>query len=294
MQRSFIQPIRLALVGAFIGVAGLVPGISGGTVAVIAGIYDELIGALRGLLRRRVQWRKQLLFLLPLAAGCVAAVFLFAQVIEFMLHEYPNQMGMFFVGLIVGTVPFLYRRAAGNQFKPAHILPLAICFTLLVLLLLAKPEPRAVITSLDLYTTLLVFAAGFISAATAIIPGISGSIVLYLIGMYATLIASIRDFNLPVLLILAVGAVIGLLTFTRLIYFLLQRFYHLTYFSIIGLILGSAVNIWPGLSQGLPGFIDGIILICGFCLAMLFHGKFGMGKIHEGYNASGNTNGHNI
>lgn len=286
MQGGILQSARLALVGAFIGLTGLVPGISGGTVAVIAGIYDELIGSLRGLLRRRVEWRKQMLFLLPLSAGCVAAVFLFAQVIEYMLLVHPIQMNMFFVGLIVGTVPFLYRRAVGKQFNPSYILPLAISFTLLVMLVLAQPEPRAVITSLDLKAALLVFAAGFISSATAIIPGISGSVVLLLIGMYSTLIVSIRDFNLPVLLILAVGALFGLLTFTRLIYFLLQRFYHLTYFSIIGLILGSAVNIWPGISQGLAGFIDGLIMIAGFCLAMLFHGKFGMGKKPDGYNAN--------
>lgn len=265
------RPAKLFVLGMFMGIAGLVPGISGGTVAIIAGIYDELIAALRGLMRRPVEWRKLLPFLLPLSAGCVAAVFLFAQIIDFMLLEYPNQMNMFFVGLIVGTVPFLYQRAAGKHFKPLLMLPLAVSFVLLVMLFMATPETTAPITSLNPTAILLVFTAGFLSTATVIIPGISGSMILVLIGMYSTMITAIRDFDLAVLLVLAFGALVGLLTISRLIYFLLRRFYHITYFAIIGLILGSVLNIWPGISQDISGFLDALIMIAGFCLALLFH-----------------------
>lgn len=269
---KFANPIKLALTGAFIGVVGLIPGVSGGTVAVIAGIYDELIGALRGIMHRG-QRIKQLYFLLPLMAGCVAAVFLFAQIIDHMLLKYPDQMNIFFVSLIIGTIPFLYRRASGKKFNPLLMAPLAISFTLLVALFLAQPEMDFNITGLDTRAVLLVFAAGFLSTATVIIPGISGSMILVLIGMYSTMIAAVRDFNLPILLVLAAGALFGLFTFSRAIYYLLKRFYHFTYFAIIGLMLGSAVNLWPGLSQGLNGLIDVIILAAGFTLVMLFQSR---------------------
>jgi len=119
---------------------------------------------------------------------------------------------------------------------------------------------------------LMLTSIGLFIGVASLTPGVSGSTVLVLIGIYSTLITAIRDFNLAVIVVLALGAFIGLFTFAHVIYFLLERFYHITYFVIIGLIISSALNIWPGISAGISGFYDIAIFADGFCLAVFFHG----------------------
>ncbi len=269
------------MIGGFIGLVGMIPGTSGGTVVVIAGVYEELIASFHKLLRRG-QSRKQLSFLLPLAAGCVAAVFLFSRIINDVLMLYPRQLNMLFAGLLIGSVPFLYRRAAQKPFRLIYLLPMVLSFVLLSLLVANQPETTdAALVTPDAITLLKVFGAGFISAATAIIPGVSGSMILLLTGMYSTMIAAISDFNLIILLVMAFGALVGFLSFSRMIHFLLQRFNQWVYFAIIGLIMASAVKIWPGLSSDSAGFVDSLILLAGVCLAMLFNSRTG-GLMSEG------------
>lgn len=276
-----MRPAKVALVGAFIGLVGMIPGTSGGTVVVVSGVYDEMIAAFNGLLSRGER-RKQLFFLLPLAAGCVAATFLFARMIDNVLLRYPSQMHMFFVGLLIGSVPFLYSRGAQKHFRCTYLIPTAIGFCLLSLLVIHQPEAAApALVSLDAAVFLKVFGAGFISAATAIIPGVSGSMILLLTGMYSTMIAAIREFNLIILLVMALGALVGFVSCSRLIYLLLKKFYQWTYFAIIGLILASAVKIWPGLSSDSAALTDSLILLAGFCMAMLFHSRSGRDELGQ-------------
>ena len=280
-ENRLLHPIKIALIGAFIGLVGMIPGTSGGTVVVIAGVYEELIASFHGLLRRGER-RKQLPFLLPLAAGCVAAVFLFSRIINDVLMLYPRQLNMLFAGLLIGSVPFLYRRATQKRFRFIYLLPMALSFVLLSLLVANQPETTdAALVTPDAITLLKVFGAGFISAATAIIPGVSGSMILLLTGMYSTVISAISDFNLIILLVMAFGALVGFLSFSRMIHFLLQRFNQWVYFAIIGLIMASAVKIWPGLSSDSAGFVDSLILLAGVCLAMLFNSRTG-GLMSEG------------
>ncbi len=269
--KNISRPAYLIIAGMFVGAASLTPGVSSGTVAVIAGIYDELIYTLRGFTSLRAQWRKHLSFVLPLLTGVALAAFLFARVIDYLLLHYPGQLNLFFVGLILGTIPFLYHRAAGKKLNPLLLLPLVIGFIVPVLLLLTGEQTSPPITSLDAQAALKIFIAGFVSAAPGIVPGISGSTVLVLIGMYSTLITAMRDFNTAIIAVLVLGALVGLTTFARLIHFLLERYYHATYLAIIGLILGSALNIWPGLSSGYLALIDIFLLLAGFGLALFFH-----------------------
>ena len=271
MIKKISRPTYLIITGMFVGAASLIPGVSSGTVAVIAGIYDELIYTLRCFTSLRAQWRKHLSFILPLLTGIAFAAFLFARVIEYLLLHYPGQLNLFFVGLILGTIPFLYQQTAGKKLNLFLLLPLAIGFIVPVLLLLTGEQTSQPITALDAQVALKIFIAGFISTAPGIIPGISGSTVLVLIGMYSTLITAMRDFNTAIIAVLVLGALVGLTTFARLIHFLLERYYHATYMAIIGLILGSTLHIWPGLSSGYPALIDIFLLLTGFIFALFFH-----------------------
>ncbi|MFO7636204.1 MAG: DUF368 domain-containing protein [Clostridia bacterium] len=261
---------RKFLLGGFMGLAGLVPGVSSGTVAVMAGIYADIIHAVGGIFHRKEKKLRHLLFLVNVFSGMVLATLFFARFIDHLLTIYPGEMKMLFIGLIIGTTPSLYRKATGNAFKPVYLVPLTVSFILVVALGLARPEATDPITTLTLANAAMLFFAGFLSSGAGLVPGISGSMVLLLIGMYSTMIVNIKEFNFPPLVILALGALVGLVVFSRSIHYLMQRHQRITYSAIIGLFVGSAVSIWPGLPDGILGYlVHGLILVIGAMLAFL-------------------------
>ncbi len=276
MKFGKINPGKLGFFGIFIGIANLVPGISGGTVAIAFGIYDELIASFKGLISLDPEWQKYPKFLLPLLGGLFFSLFFFARTIERLLEAHPIQMMMFFVGLILGAVPYIYRRLEINEqtrMEIKYALPLIIAFMVPIMLLILRPAERAIISAPGLAEVPIIFAAGFISTATMIIPGISGTMVLMVIGMYPTYIAALSNLYGLVLLILGVGKLLGVIIAARLIHYLLRRFNRGTYFAILGLLLGSVVNVWPGLSGGIMTLLDFLILFAGFMIAYFFQAK---------------------
>ncbi len=268
-----IKPIVIGISGAFIGLANLVPGISGGTVAIIFGIYDELIAAFKGIVSRDNNWRQYPDFLLPFLTGLLAALFLFARSIEQIMESHPTQMKMFFIGLILGAVPFLYQKMDIKKLHISSVVLTLAFFFIPILLLIFQPDERELITSPVISEFPLIFFTGFISTATMIIPGISGTMVLMVIGMYPTYIAALSNLHGVVLLLLAIGKVLGVLLVSRLINYLLREFFRSTYLAIIGLLLGSIVNIWPGVSTEPIILLDISILLTGFALAYFLQSK---------------------
>ena len=214
--KKFMKNIKVFCCGLFMGVAGIIPGVSSGTVAVVAGVYQELIESFRSLVSRNQPKLNPILFLLTLFSGMAIATFLFANVMNLLLSRYPDQMKIFFVGLIIGTIPLLYRKVQSHElnerFKPNHLVIYIIAFVASFYIVLyfgqsqTETEP---IRILNPSTILLVFLAGFVSSGTGLVPGISGSMVLLSIGMYSTLMTALEEFNWPILLILAFGALIG-------------------------------------------------------------------------------------
>ena len=271
--------IANGLRGVCIGIANTIPGVSGGTIAVVVGVYDELIFAVSNVLTDRGRRRHHLLVLLPVVVGVLAGILGFARVIDYFMTTRPDETVFFFIGLILGGVPFLLRKttapsaAAGEaaaedargtagdsstdtrvdvprprrrRFSPWYLVPFGISFVLLLFMAFAeRPAPTAPITELTLLSAVAVFATGVISAATMVIPGVSGSFVLLLIGMYSTFIAAARDANAAVLGVFLIGAVSGIALVSRLIAYLLRRFHGYAYSAILGLVLGSVFMLWP-------------------------------------------------
>ena len=229
------------------GIAEVIPGVSGGTIAFITGIYFELLAAIRSL-------RPQLLtvlvrdgivaawqhcnatFLALLAAGMLTSIVLFARLIGFLLEHYPIPVWAFFFGLIFASALVLAREI-GAWRAPVMLMLLA---GITAGVLLARSMPLAGDVSL-----LFVFAAGAVAVCAWILPGVSGSFILLLLGVYAPTLRAVETFDVTYLAVLAMGCAIGLLSFAQVLGWLLERARTLLMALLVGFMAGSLIKLWP-------------------------------------------------
>ena len=233
--------------GMLMGAADIVPGVSGGTMAFITGIYDRLLASIRAfdlqLLRRllaadfRGAWNHvDGGFLLALLAGIATSILTLARGISWVLEHHPVPLWAFFFGLILASALVLLR-----QVEAWHPLRLLV---LLAGTAIAAGIALSPMISLDVGLA-GVFLAGFLAICAMILPGISGSFILVLLGMYGPTLTAVREFDLAYLLVLAVGAGCGLLCFSRLLHWLLQHFHQATMSLLTGFLFGSLLVVWP-------------------------------------------------
>ena len=255
--------------GAAIGIANLIPGVSGGTIAIILDIYEQLIEAIASLLRFDSDWWRRFLFLLQIGGGALVALLLFARLIDLLLEQQPIAAGLFFVGLVLGSVPHLWRRLQATKPTIITIVPF-LCGLIIAPLLTAIPLLTSTSGTATSSGPGLLFLSGIAGAAAMALPGISGSFVLLLIGTYRTIIDALSSLDLLVLAIVAVGVLIGLGSISVIIRRLLQRWPGPILAALFGLVLGSIVRIWPGLPSGWDNVTIGAgALIVGLLPALL-------------------------
>lgn len=266
--------------GAVIGVAEIIPGVSGGTMAVLMKVYDKLIGSISHL---KKQFKKSVGFLLPLVIGMLAAIVALSHVIQFLLANYPMQVNFLFLGLILGILPMLFRKATEKKVRPAHVVPFFV--TLAVMVVLACfyfTTDTSVVTQMDALQFLRFMAVGFLAAICLMLPGISGSMVMVIFGIYSSVIAAVSSMHLVILVPVAIGILLGLAFGSKGIDFCLRHFPQPTYFAICGLVLGSAISLvqralYPdaaGKALSLPGggaiVASLITLAVGIGISLLF------------------------
>ncbi len=256
--------------GFFMGISDIVPGVSGGTIAVLLGIYDRLIEAINGLFSK--DWKKHLQFLLPLIIGAGVAIFSLSHVMDWLLTNYNRPTFYFFMGLILGSLPYLFREANFEKHieNKKNIVFLLLGIILLNLLPL-DPTGGAAITERSFGMYVLLFLSGILASAAMILPGISGSFVLLVIGMYHTIIYALTIVEIPVILVVAAGIAIGILTMSKIIHYFLTNYWVETYTFIIGLVIGSVILIGrkAGYANSLGEFILSLfILFLGLFIAL--------------------------
>lgn len=232
--------------GMAMGAADVVPGVSGGTIAFISGIYDELLRSIAGipealllLLRGRIRDAWQMAnatFLLVLFSGIVTSILTLARVITYLLHHHPIPVWSFFFGLILVSTYLVGREIARWNWSRAVSFALGLAFAYWITV--AAPMQWGS----DLPT---LFLAGAIAICAMILPGISGSFILLLLGLYSVVLGAVKDLNLLVLAVFASGCVVGLLSFARLLSWLLSRWRDLSLAFLSGLMLGSLNKVWP-------------------------------------------------
>jgi putative membrane protein len=241
------KTLLIAAKGVAMGAADVVPGVSGGTIALLTGIYPRLINAIAGINANTIKllfkgqlkafW-KQLdgRFLLPLLLGIVTAFALLAHSIKHALEHYPIPTWSFFFGLIIASAVLIVLQIKDK--KVSHYLWLipGILFGYWISSMTSIPFPNS---------QFAVFIAGMIAVCAMILPGISGSFILLLLGMYQLLITAVAERQLFVLMLFVMGALIGLLLFSRLIKWILDRYYRITLLFLSGLMLGSLTKVWP-------------------------------------------------
>lgn len=228
--------------GMAMGVANVVPGVSGGTMALILGIYKRLIhsintlplGAPIRLLKGedvREDWNRiDFRFLVPVAVGVILATVLFARVMEYLLETYPARSYSFFIGLILASLVIVYRRI--EPIGPRQILLGMVGFFLAFFVVGGQGIEGT-------HTTLAIFVAGILSIASMIIPGISGSLVLVLIGEYDFMVDALTSMDLKIMFIFVVGGLVGLFGLARVLEYFLKRHTSMTMAFLLGLVFGG-------------------------------------------------------
>ncbi|WP_062107156.1 DUF368 domain-containing protein [Bacillus niameyensis] len=253
--------------GFIMGTTDLIPGVSGGTVAFVLGIYDRLLASISGFFSR--DWKKHIGFLFPLALGMGVALVLLSKGIDYLLeyHEKPTQF--FFMGLVIGVLPFIMKQAdVKRNFSARHYIALIIIAILLASLgFLQTNENADPITTLNIATIIGLFFSGWLASMAMLLPGISGSFVLLLLGVYSTAINALSTMNIPVILTIGAGVIVGFVVSSKAIQYLLSHFQHLTYALIIGLIIGSIFVIYPGIPSGRGIILSLITFLIGLILS---------------------------
>ncbi|MGL4952508.1 MAG: DUF368 domain-containing protein [Culicoidibacterales bacterium] len=253
--------------GMLVGAADLVPGVSGGTIAVLLGIYDELLDSIGNFLSHPV---KSIKFLVPLGIGMVTVIVLLSNVIEFLLGNYPQPTNFFFLGLIVGILPYLLRQADHRtNFKvPQYVIVAAATAFVIGLGFFQGEESAQVITELTLSSGVFLFFSGWIASMATLLPGISGSFVLLILGAYTTIISAVSNLNIAILIPVGMGVAVGFIISSKVISYLLKRFPANMYSVIIGLVFGSVFIIFPGFSAGMTqGLLSIVTMLAGFAAA---------------------------
>lgn len=233
--------------GMAVGAADLVPGVSGGTIAFISGIYEELIDSIRNLRPQLLvigyregfaaMWREaNATFLATLLFGVLCSVFSLARLISWVLEEHPILIWSFFFGLIVASIVFISRRY--TRFAWPERLALLIGAGLGFLVVFSPPLQTH-------GSGLTVFLSGALAACAMILPGISGTFILMLLGMYRTVLDGVVGGDVVLLVTFACGAITGLLVFSRFLSWLLHHYHDLTMTTMTGFLVGSLALIWP-------------------------------------------------
>ncbi len=263
------------LKGLIVGVANIIPGVSGGTMAVVIGIYDKLIGAVSDL---RKDFKNSVIYLFPIGVGALLGIVLFSHLIEFLLRDFTMPTNIFFLGLILGSIPMIFKRATQKRFEKVSILPFLVCFAVMMLMTFfqnVSDEGSALITTLTAGTAIRLVLSATVAAACMIMPGISGSMVMVLLGVYTSVLTAISSMNIPVLIPVAIGVLAGILLGAKVINLCLRRYEQQTYFAILGLIAGSILPIClnAGYTPGFQTVLSVITLVAGTAIA------FWMGKM---------------
>lgn len=245
---ALTKNILTGLKGFGMGAANVIPGVSGGTIALLTGIFTEIIDALNALMdpsswkmllkgQFREFWRYiHGTFLVSLLVGVLISIFSLAKLMVYVMHFYPVQTWAFFFGLIIASSVYMIYDIKGWKFVDVLFFAVGIALGVVICTLSPTTTPD------DLW---FIFICGAIAVCTMILPGISGSFILVILGKYDYIMQSVNQLNLPVLLVFGIGCVIGILGFSKFLHWLLKRYERATMLTLVGFVIGALVKVWP-------------------------------------------------
>lgn len=242
--------IILVIKGLIIGIGNIIPGVSGGTIAISLGIYERLINIIANF---RKNIKENILFLLPIGVGILLGILIMSNLILQCLFNYPLPTNVFFIGLILGGIPMLIKEIKDSERTKFSLFVLLVIIGSLILLGFLKQTTTIITFTKMLFIDYIkLFIVGIIGAGTTIIPGISGSFVLIVMGYYEpllTVLTGLFNFynlgmsellnNIFVLIPFGLGLVVGLVSLAKIINYFFSHYKVITYYAIIGFIIGS-------------------------------------------------------
>ncbi|MCL2601491.1 MAG: DUF368 domain-containing protein [Treponema sp.] len=277
-----MELIKLASIGLVLGITTVVPGVSAGTIAVAFNVYDRLIQVVTPNVKKIFAAR---MFLLPLIVGGGAGIFLFSKLLTVLLANYSVPTYWFFIGIIAGSIPMIYRRvcrsgsahSGGKAARPplSAVFCAAVAFALMALMAVVKPaENTTAYTALTPPVFGILAAGGALAAVAMIIPGTSGSFLLLVVGLYRTAVQAVSDLNVLILVPLALGAVAGVLAGAALVRYLLAKAPRQTYGAVLGLVAGSLLVLYPdGFGNGAAIVLSLASVAAGGAISLVFGHK---------------------
>lgn len=257
--------IKKILQGMVVGIANIIPGVSGGTMMVAMGLYDKLIHAITHL---KSEFKESMKLLLPIFVGAGLAIVALSRLFEFLLEVYPIQTNFAFCGLIAGSLPFIVKKVKGHAVSTGKIIAFVVFFAIVVLMaVMGETGGNAADVSFNLINVIKLLLVGIIAAATMVVPGVSGSMMLMLLGYYDTILRTINNFidalvafdiqgmivQCGILVPFGIGVVLGIFLIAKLIEFIFSKAEIHAYYAILGLIIASPIAIllktdWSGFS----------------------------------------------
>ncbi|MDD6155991.1 MAG: DUF368 domain-containing protein [Lachnospiraceae bacterium] len=243
------------LKGMLIGLANIIPGVSGGTLAVSMGLYDKIIHCISHFFSDIV---KNLLFLLPILLGMGIAIVASSFGIDFLFETFPLQTNLLFIGLILGSLPAIYGKVKSRSIKVGYLVSALLFFAVVVGMALlngANAQEKVIVPGVG--EMLLLFLIGVLASATMVVPGVSGSMMLLVLGYYNPILRTIQEFVIAlvhwdwaamagtffILIPFGIGVVVGIIVIAKIIEVVFDKFPMYAYWSIMGLLIASPVAI---------------------------------------------------
>ena len=255
------------LKGVALGAGAILPGISSGVLCVVFGIYEKLVDTVLNFFK---DIKNNFKFLFPILIGVAVGVVLFGNLLIMLFNTFPIQTKFCFIGLILGSIPSLFKTANEHKGFRLHYLIYTIATFLFTLFLISLENTISnAATSANTSPLFLIFA-GFIMSIGVVVPGVSSSVLLMILGVYDIYLFSVATVDLFVLIPMGIGILLGGFLFLKLIQYCLSNFHIQTYYSIIGFVLGSIPILYSNIEFNLTGFIAVILFILGLYITRLF------------------------
>lgn len=236
----------LILKGAAIGIAMLVPGVSGGTMAIILGVYDDLIHSVSSFFK---DIKKNFIFLFYIAIGGIIGVLAFSKLIEYALDNFRYPTMYFFIGIVIGGIPVLYQKVDNSKGQVKNWLYFGLGFIIVLVMSIYNGTIVNLANSTGVLQFIFLFIAGIVISVALILPGISTSFMLLVLGMYDITIKAINNLYVSYLAPIAIGLAFGIIATTKILEHAMKKKPSQTYMLILGFVTGSIIPVFPGLPE---------------------------------------------
>lgn len=258
------SPIVTFLKGLIVGGTMLVPGVSGGSMAIVLGIYDNLIHAVSALTRLD---KASFFFLCAFSAGGGLGIIAFAKPLLHFMETYPIPTSYFFLGAVAGSVPITFRQGNISRLSAKAVLYILLGVVIVALFAAAPIDGLHAQTEVGLFFLILWIVTGFVASIALILPGISVSYLLYLLGVYDQILLAISSLSFSLLIPLGGGVIAGIVATTKLLEKAMSRYPQATYLIILGFVLGSMWELFPGVPTDLLSLVSAVVpLAAGFAV----------------------------